>query len=620
MGSKRVEAMEAFRNFILNFSPPAGQIELNDHKFVQSDRPPAQTRANTYTRTLEDLVERLNDSSLSIQVLKPGAIVAGRYEIISMIGSGGMGIIYKARDPQLDKYYALKMMHRHQLDDRALKRFKQEAKAASQLTHPKLLAVRDFGFSESGNPFMIMDFIDGVSLSDVLRAEGSLRNKEAINIFLQICDGMQYAHAQGVLHRDLKPSNVMLTKFNTLVPVAKVVDFGIAKIDCGLSQQADGVTSTGEILGSPLYMSPEQATGKYVDQRSDIYSMGCLIYETLTGRPPFKGDSTLETMIQHLQKDPPALCEKAAGRVFPKALEVVVQKTLAKNPDDRYQSMVELRDALLIVLADQTAKVEAINLRAKRRRISPYFFFLLPAFLVAGTQRIPHQTTRSPTGAPAATIASLPWSPKLSNLALKGIRLSTTQMNGLCSNHIAKLHSLQTLDLARTNIDDDGMHHLKDLPLTSLSLAGDSLIGDPSLISICRMSQMRNLQLNNTNITSDGIARLCYLRRLQVLNLDHTHITDQGIHQIVRTFAKTRSLEELDIAGTLVTDKGIADISRLPSLKTLSISGLGITDSSVARLERMVTLKKLLIQNCNKISESAKTRLKLKLNDTQVQL
>ena len=341
--------MEVFRSFNLNFGPtPYRLSDLIAPQFHQRFDVlfPALSQTNTNTKTLV-LSEQSTSMTLPTQQLRPGALVAGRYEIVSLICSGGMGVIYKAKHLLLDKFCAIKMLHHHRMHEKALQRFEQEARATSKLTHPKLITVHDFGFSEDGHPFMVMDLIEGVSLSDFIGDRGGLGCEQAVNIFLQICDGMQYAHEQGVLHRDLKPSNVMLADVETQTPEAKVVDFGIAKIDCGPDQTAVAVTQSGEILGSPLYMSPEQATGRHVDKRSDIYSMGCLMYETLTGRPPFKGDSTLETMIQHLRSEPPTLAEKSACRSFPKELDVVMQKALAKDPDQRYQSMLALRHDLL---------------------------------------------------------------------------------------------------------------------------------------------------------------------------------------------------------------------------------------------------------------------------------
>jgi tRNA A-37 threonylcarbamoyl transferase component Bud32 len=276
-----------------------------------------------------------------------GTTVAG-IAIKSMIGSGGMSCVYRGIQPGINREVAVKMMHPHLLsDDTALLRFNQEAHAVGKLDHPNIVKVHDFRAGENGNSFLVMDLIEGKSLSDVIDEERVLEPERAIEIFAQACDGLQHAHSKGIIHRDLKPSNIMLIKGANSEERVKVLDFGIAKI---LPQEGDDqmkLTQTGEVFGSPLYMSPEQCMGKNVDQRSDVYAMGCLIYEAITGKPPFEGANAFDTFFKHTTEMPPSV--KALREDFPmwREFDAVILKAMAKDPKDRYQSMTQLKSDLL---------------------------------------------------------------------------------------------------------------------------------------------------------------------------------------------------------------------------------------------------------------------------------
>lgn len=269
-----------------------------------------------------------------------------RWQIIDFIGEGGMSSVYKARHVVMGKIAAIKLLHPHlALRGQSALRFQQEAKAVSVIEHPNVVAVHDCGLTEQGTPFMVMEYLEGESLSAFIQREGPLPAARALPIFFQICDALQHAHSKGIVHRDLKPSNVMLVGENR--EQVKIVDFGIAKViplDKDEANQMHQLTQTGEVFGSPLYMSPEQCLGAKLDSRSDIYSMGCLMYEVLTGAPPFRGESYMETMFKQVNDNP----KPYAGTVAEKKIESVVMKALEKKAENRFQSMAELNDDLEI--------------------------------------------------------------------------------------------------------------------------------------------------------------------------------------------------------------------------------------------------------------------------------
>lgn len=264
-----------------------------------------------------------------------------KYELISRLGHGGMGVIYKARNIEDQEVIALKVLHAHLLNDQeSKKRFEQEAAACRDLKHRNLIRMLEFGFSKHGQPYMTMEYLEGKPLTDLIAKKGRLEVRKFINIFTQICDGLQHAHLKGVVHRDVKPSNVMIVRSDTGVDIAKILDFGIAKRH--VEENKENLTPTGNVLGSPAYIAPEQCAGQDADPRSDIYSLGCVMYEALTGNPPFVHDSAIKVLLMQLSEIPPPLSVACPDARVPYELETIVMRCLEKDPAARYQNASEL--------------------------------------------------------------------------------------------------------------------------------------------------------------------------------------------------------------------------------------------------------------------------------------
>lgn len=276
-----------------------------------------------------------------------GSLFAGRYRIEKEIGRGGMSIVYKGMHELMHRPVAIKIMQAELLADPvSVRRFQQESEAASRLAHPHVVTAFDFGVTDASQPYLVLDFVEGTSLADEIKKDGKLLPKRTIHIFKQICDALDQAHQRGVVHRDLKPSNIMLINAPNDPDFVKVVDFGIAKLMSTAEREPLSLTKSGEIFGSPLYMSPEQCKGTQPDPRTDVYAAGIMLYEALTGQPPIAGASFFETMQMQISTQPRPFKSVDADLKLPAQLEAVVFKALQKKPEHRYQSMRELGSAL----------------------------------------------------------------------------------------------------------------------------------------------------------------------------------------------------------------------------------------------------------------------------------
>jgi serine/threonine-protein kinase len=273
--------------------------------------------------------------------LQRGQTFAGRYEILGSLGRGGMGVVYRARDTQLDEVVALKLLRPDaiQRDPSLLDRFKQELRLARRVTHRNVLRTHDFG-DAAGVPYISMEYVDGVNLKDLLRSRGALPLAVGLSVSKQMCHGLAAAHEMGVVHRDVKPHNMMILPETGDL---KIMDFGISCVQ-SVGSDAAGMTLAGTVMGTPDYMPPEQAQGRPVDFRADLYSLGVVLFEVFTGRLPFAGEAPTAALVAHVQKQPPRPRSIAAS--LPRDLEDVILRALEKEPARRWQTADEIVEAL----------------------------------------------------------------------------------------------------------------------------------------------------------------------------------------------------------------------------------------------------------------------------------
>ena len=281
-----------------------------------------------------------------------GKVIDGRFTLRALLGVGGMGAVYKAHQHSMDREVALKVLRPDLArSEQEVLRFFREARAASKLSHPNIITVFDFGQSEDGLLYMVMELLQGKPLSRLLLEEGPFPWERATDVMLQTLDALAHAHSQGILHRDLKPDNIFLVQGEGKKDLVKVLDFGIAKV---MGAQTETLTSEGMVVGTPAYMSPEQAMGEELDQRSDLYSLATIFFEVLTGRKPFEAESPIGVLYKKIHEEPPKIKDVAPGVHVPSAIEDIIRELLKPRPEMRPKSAIEVKERLQNVRQSRT--------------------------------------------------------------------------------------------------------------------------------------------------------------------------------------------------------------------------------------------------------------------------
>ena len=300
-----------------------------------------------------------------------GQIIKERYEITQLLGEGGMSYVYKATDKQLQRTVAIKTLKPNYVEqEKFVERFKREAQTAANLNHPNIVQIFDWGIGDE--PFFVMEYIEGNTLTSIIANKRTISMNDILFIGAQVSSGLQAAHSKGLVHRDIKPGNIMITPEGKV----KVTDFGIVS----LQNEESDITKTGSILGTASYISPEQAQGKPVSKESDLYSLGTVLYELITGRPPFEGDTPIATATKHITDRPEKLSTYRAD--VPKGIENAVLKLLHKYPKDRFKNAEDLRAVLL----QQKTQLQAIQTQENLVDLtSPKikYRFTLPALVIS---------------------------------------------------------------------------------------------------------------------------------------------------------------------------------------------------------------------------------------------
>ncbi len=573
-------------------TPDAHSSPLHDFPSDSNCEPFALPESLQSTESPESFEPGVPDS-LGFRV-KPGQIVGNRYKILSLVACGGMGTVYKVEQVYLGKVLALKVLSTRCVSDLTVRRFQHEARAAFGIDHPNLISVHDFGLLDEKVPFLVMDFVSGQSLSERIRSHGMLTLAEAVPVFLRICFGLGYAHGQGVIHRDIKPSNIMLV--DNVSPAeegsVKIVDFGIAKFTQLEKNDIQALTRTGEVFGSPLYMSPEQCTGSPVDLRSDIYSLGCVFFEALAGTTPFVGANALTTMMQHMGEKAPSLKEASMGKEFPPLIEQIIAKMLAKNVNDRYQSLAQVAGdlaALERTLCDPHLLANTVLIEEKppkqARAISEFKFsrnslcLAMTGLIVisaALSSWITSLMAREPNSKPVTIIMQKPDYPDLN---VKHVEEVKTFVRSLESKDLKSSVSLKAILVAIQQQEESRKLKLRFCTVNEVALKA----------IVHTKNRIQSLDLMGCTVDNGKLIDLAQLPNLSHLSIGHSNLDDVGASGV----AKCECLTDLTASWTSITDKAIPYFTAMKSLKRLEIAGTALTPLSIRFLADKQELRNL---------------------------
>ncbi len=468
-----------------------------------------------------------------------------RFEIIDRLGKGGMGTVYRVNDKILQRDVAVKLLGRdHIQSPLQVQRMQREAKTLARLNHPNILKVMDFGYSEKSGPYIIIELIEGQSVEEMIQSYGRLELVDALEIAIRICDGISHAHKHKILHRDLKPSNVLVADGDDEMLV-KVIDLGLATFSSG----DQSLTKTGVVIGSPPYMSPEQIHDRPLDECTDIYSFGCLLYAMLTGAPPFCGE-TMDIYNQHVSVPAPSLSENSSEQ-FSDKLEAIVQKCLKKLPSDRFQKIEDVRDELLDVSAELTEKFRSETPVSERD---------VTAHSVASLESLIQQRKSARLGNSLVTL--------LLGLVLLMVLVGTA---------LLYTNSQQQELTERTEDDDTGIFtngSTGNVPLFKMDGGPDGKTATPHLPAsdedlkyLANNKSVIALTLSGGSLTGRGLR---YVENLPIrtIYLNDTKFDDEG----ARYLAKMRMLGMVDVTEcAFLTNAGLKTIATLPELRMLCI-------------------------------------------------
>lgn len=577
------------------------------------------------------------------EVARSGLFV-GRFEIREKLGEGATGDVYKVKDTILKRKAAIKFLRFRNNEERKVLRFQREAKASSKLKHLGLIEVYDFGIADDGTPYLVMELIEGDSLEAVLKESGSMETHRALRIASLTAEAMQHAHAHKVIHRDLKPSNIMIVNSGPKEQV-KVLDFGLAAIleDDGVARTMN--SSSLGLSGTPNYMSPEQANRKGVDERADIYSLGCILFNLIAGRPPYLGESTMATIEQHMRAEVPDLRKLAPERRISTLLNSTVTKMLDKDPARRFQNMTEVISAIDACRQESTTDINAEQPQEKtvtarnKPGLKPIpitvlftaigltatvYYFSVPVKNPRAKPTVKSTLIRAKStpqaDAPdlvfniAASVAGdttgdVPLTQRMQlngeaitdgvvsnilndNPTIERLNLSETTVTDKCTALMIKNKNLKIINLISCkSLTNDALLPFQRMPqLETLNLRGSTGITDKGLETLSKCPQLIEILVgNNPNITARGVEKLAVLPVLCHIGLGNTSVkgTDfQVLDKLKKVALLTLEFQTIDVEDTKA-------IAKLKFVKYLQLTSSRMSDEALLELAEMPNLEVL---------------------------
>ncbi len=539
-----------------------------------------------------------------------------RYSPIEQIGSGSSATVFLSRDKLLNRRVAVKVLRRR--DQQQLIAFQNEARAIARLDHPFLVKLLDFGITDGGAPYMVLDHVPGQSLEEVLKARGPMNWRLCLDIFIQICQALQYSHDHGVFHRDIKPSNIILQEDNGRWNVC-IIDFGLAKLTDAMSEENSEQACT--LVGTPLYFSPDPGFGRQYDARSEVYSLACVLFEALTGQPPFVGTRALETLAMHAQSEPPALPENDEFQ-YCAQLDEAIRRALSKNPDDRFQTVAQFGASLQkieLVLRQSEADTQPDQKRSIPRFLMHLLLtaclLLLCALILCASSYLSNgafsmnQTESQPRRAKLNSEVDM--IKRLESAYEKSSRLSNAIHESGNKGAWARSKWKGNTSVFGYHVDDDDFKQLNDCgPITRIVINSNATATGAGFRYIINQP-LTSVEIRSRNFDDQGALQLSKIQSLQKVRIFFTEkLTDTGMAYLSRMpnlkvlllrnmpklpphtaqyLVQCKRLQNLDLGYSApITRADLAVIGRAPQLMHLSLEGTAVDDDKICGLTSSV--------------------------------
>ncbi len=577
-----------------------------------------------------------HDPLVEQQIPEDDIIAGSPYEFIGVAGTGGVGTVYKAKSKKLAKTVAIKAINPLLNEVFDNQRFEREAKSISKMLHPNILSIIDFGSMTDGRPYLVTEWIEGCTLAQYIERYGVLSVQAAEEVFCAVLDGLSHAHAKHIIHRDIKPGNIMLARTGSGW-VVKIIDFGTSK-DIANDQST---TRIEDLAFSPYYASPERISGTTVDHRADLYSLGCTMYETLTGRPPFTGLAMMVAM-RHQSEPAPKLTDTSKGVDFPLYLEQIVARLLQKDPQRRFQTAQEVKQAVRARKADVAVNKKWFTPSLVWASTACAFFgfmylaFLAPSDFFVDKEKSKPQTARldqpDNRNSPAQTTPDdqyfdfkqvevgkiengwmdFPWegilwkdsigfksadairrildTPAFAFINLRQFRLTPGDLRKLCAHR-----NLRGLSIPDTGLTPELLDILVTVPqLEALYIGQNPALTDDDIAKLTNLKKLSTLSLSHGNFSDKCLESIAKLPALRFLHLDRMiKITGSGLGVL----KNVKDLEKLSLQDTKLSEAGWRELSSLKQVKFLSVSSSGLTDKTIDYVAQL-PLERLDISKC----------------------
>lgn len=558
-----------------------------------------------------------------------------RYEIVSKVGSGGMGVVYKAKDPLLDKTFAVKVISTSHVSDDIKIRFQKEAKALKNLRHNAIPEVYNFAISRDNEPYMVMEYIEGKSLQEVLAQIGQFEIDQAIQLVIQICDALEYAHEHGVVHRDLKPANLILEQSEQSTEMqVKVIDFGLAKLDSG-SQDEQDMTKSGLVIGSPPYMSPEQIRGNEIDHRSDIYSLGCVFYEMLTGKQPFLGKTALATISMHVSDKAPELKDKDQSKKYAIELEQIIEICLKKDRNERFETVAELKNRLLGLLETEfqtkTQPLILDSIETERPKLAT--ISQKDESAIRGSW----YSSKKSIAIICATILVLGIIVFAINASVQNVSETYSSQNEVKKKIATKFDGPTEAEerfalekfIGIQDEDKNAMFSIGNTRTGKYEIKADEKFNDQDLYSAANRNQNIEVwNLSGSKVTSKGL-RVLGKTRVSNLKISNTNVEDLSFLKNIPNLKtlvvgqspmlnsqelavlNKSSIEALFVSGPHISSKNLKEIATIKSLKILSLAEMDLQARDIDKLAELPKLNEFMVRRIALSDQALKSIINL---------